>query len=154
MLRDRTVVKPGRLVAIASIVGPLISSLLTVGPFFFGSLPATALEPLHLAVNVLLFGIGSYCFGLVPALLASVVLVLRRNITVLEAVVVALGVSFAVGTCYGMLGASDAPLIGGLSLTLLAIPATIGVGLLATWWGAFGTPSPAARPPILGDAAS
>lgn len=107
-----------------------------------------------MAVNVLLFAIASYGFGLVPALLASVVLVLRRNITVLEAVVVALGVSFAVGTSYGMLGASGAPLVSGLSLTVLAIPATIGVGLLATWWGAFGTPSPTVRPPMPRDAAS
>ncbi|OEO31320.1 hypothetical protein VW23_016675 [Devosia insulae DS-56] len=107
-----------------------------------------------MAVNILLFAIASYCFGLVPALLASVVLVLRRNTTVLEAVVVALGVSFAVGTSYGMLGASSVPLFAGLSLTVVAVPATIGVGLLATWWGAFGTPSPTVRPPVPRDTAS
>lgn len=154
LLRDRIVARPARFVAIASALGPLISSFLIVGPFFFGNLPETALAPIYLLTNVILFCLGSYVFGFLPALVASSILALRRNITVLEALVVALGVSFAAGALYGMLGLSNVPVYTGASLALIATPGTIGVGLLAAWMRVFAAPPPQASRTLMENAAT
>ncbi len=146
LLRDRLIHRPGLLVAVASVIGPIVPALVFVGPFVLGKQSAVIPAPLDVAINVVLLCLGGYFFGLLPAFLASLILALRRNITVLEAVVAALGTSFIVGTLYGMAGLSSTPLYTGTSLALMSIPATLVVGLLAAWWGVFAPPLTMATP--------
>lgn len=151
LVRDRVIAYPGRLLVLAAGFGPPISALVVMGPLFFGSLPSTAFSPVNLAFNVIMFCIGSYVMGLLPALVAAMILILRRNITVLEALVVTFGASFAAGTLYGISsGSSATPIYTGASLALIAAPGAIGVGLLAVRCGVFATRQATGPAPFVG----
>jgi hypothetical protein len=90
------------------------------------------------------FAIGAIVFGAVPAFVASVLIVVRRFISALEALAITIATSFLLGFVFSWASSWFSAILPsaavGLAISLFSIPGAIGAGLLAAWWGAF-TPS-------------
>lgn len=137
-LQRRMIYRGTRFVVIAVVFGPLISGLLI-------SLVAyKPMGPMELLVTEIAFTIGGYYFGVVPAALSSILIVARRWVSVVEALVITAVATFVIAFVFISASSwlSEVPRAAGvgLALALLSIPGAIGAGLLAAWWGAF-TPS-------------
>lgn len=138
-LRRRVVHNGARFVCIAVVLGPLMSGLLLSR--VFGMLSRRSGGPLEFLATEAGFAIGGYIFGIVPAAIASMLIVARRSISFLEALLITATTTFLVFFIFisassWLTRLSEAATLG-LTLVLVSLPAAIGVGLLAAWWGAF-----------------
>lgn len=131
-----------RFVVTAVVFGPLISGLLVSA--VMGSLLPRPIGPLELLVTEIGFAIGGYYFGTVPAAIASILIVVRRRVSFVEALAIASVTTFLVYFVFisassWLSEVSNAAGLG-FSMALVSIPAAICSGLLAAWWGAFSPP--------------
>lgn len=141
-LKRRMIYRGTRFVVIATFFGPatcgLLMSIVTAFPPYG---PKTIFDQ---SVTSLGFAIAAIVFGAVPAFVASILIAVRRFVSVLEALAITVATTFVLSFVFSWASSWFSAIVpaaaAGLAMSLFSIPGAIGAGLLATWWGAF-TPS-------------
>lgn len=141
-LRRRMIYRGTRFVVISTFFGPVTCGLLlSIVTAFQPYGPKSIYDQ---SVTSLVFAIGALLFGSVPAFIASVLIVVRRFGSVVEALAITVATTFVLYFVFfwasSWFSATVPAAATGLAMSLVSIPGAIGAGLLAAWWGAF-TPS-------------
>lgn len=138
-LRRRMIYSGTRFVVISTFFGPIIPGLLlSVTTAFPPYGPKSFLDQI---VTSLGFAIGALVVGAVPALIASVLIVLRRPVSFIEALAITVVTTFTLYFIFicaaSWLSGVDFAAGAGLTMAVLSVPGAIGAALLAARWGAF-----------------
>lgn len=141
-LRRWMIYRGTRFVVIATFFGPatcgLLMSIVTAFP------PYGPKSVFDQSLISLVFAFAALLYGAVPAFVASILIVVRRFVSVVEALAITVVTTFVLYFVFFWASSWFSAIVpaaaAGLAMSLFSIPGAVGAGLLAAWWGAF-TPS-------------